>query len=201
MNASISRSERAEVQRERILQAAQKCFTEHGFHGASMAAIAETAQMSPGLIYRYFKSKSEIIQGIVERQLAWIARDITDGKLDLDGLVDALFERYRAPPVAEDGDCHIEPALFLEIVAESSRDAQVAATLRRFDEALESHLHRWLRKDDEGVVVDASRLAARTFAVRCFIEGLKVRQLRQPDIDPAILRRSLEHTLHCLRTL
>lgn len=37
---------RAEVQRERILCAAQKCFIEHGFHAASMANIAETAQMS-----------------------------------------------------------------------------------------------------------------------------------------------------------
>ena len=29
---------RAEVQRERILCAAQKCFIEHGFHAASMAS-------------------------------------------------------------------------------------------------------------------------------------------------------------------
>src|SRR3546814_14252294 len=33
------------AQRERILCAAQKCFVEHGFHAASMASIAETAEM------------------------------------------------------------------------------------------------------------------------------------------------------------
>ena len=40
-----------------ILDAAKKCFIEHGFHAASMANIAETAGMSPGLIYRYFENK------------------------------------------------------------------------------------------------------------------------------------------------
>src|SRR3546814_5115905 len=49
------------AQRERILCAAQKCFVEHGFHAASMASIAETAEMSAGLIYRYFENKNAII--------------------------------------------------------------------------------------------------------------------------------------------
>ena len=39
---------RAEAQHERILSAAQQCFIEHGFHAASMASIAETAEMSAG---------------------------------------------------------------------------------------------------------------------------------------------------------
>ena len=34
---------RTQAQRERILQAAQQCFIEHGFHAAGMAKIAETA--------------------------------------------------------------------------------------------------------------------------------------------------------------
>ena len=60
---------RAEAQRERILCAAQKCFIEHGFHAASMANIAETAQMSAGLMYRYFENKNAIVLAIVQRQL------------------------------------------------------------------------------------------------------------------------------------
>lgn len=192
-----TRSERAEAQRERILNAAQKCFTEHGFHGASMAAIAETAEMSPGLIYRYFKGKGEIIQGIVERQLAWVAREISEGRLGRQGPVDALFDGYRraAPCVAHD-HWSIEPALFLEIVAESSRDPQVAATLQRFDAAMEGHIHAWLLQQAHDP--DCPQLAVRTFALRCFIEGLKVRQLREPDIDPATLRGALQHALECL---
>ena len=52
---------RAEAQRERILAAAQQCFIRRGFHAAGMAAIAEVAGMSPGLIYRYFRDKQEVL--------------------------------------------------------------------------------------------------------------------------------------------
>jgi AcrR family transcriptional regulator len=48
---------------------ALKCFIEHGFHAASMANIAEAAQMSAGLMYRYFDNKNAIVLAIVERQL------------------------------------------------------------------------------------------------------------------------------------
>lgn len=51
---------RAEKQRQRILAAARRCFVERGFHAASMATIADTAEMSQGLIYRYFESKNAI---------------------------------------------------------------------------------------------------------------------------------------------
>jgi AcrR family transcriptional regulator len=60
----------AGAQRARILAAATTCFAEHGFHAASMASIAEAARMSPGLMYRYFPSKSAIVLAIIERQLA-----------------------------------------------------------------------------------------------------------------------------------
>ena len=43
MNATPAASDRATAQRNRILDAAQKCFAERGFHGASMASIADTA--------------------------------------------------------------------------------------------------------------------------------------------------------------
>ena len=56
---------RAARQRERILEAAEKCFIESGFHAASMAHIADTAGISAGLIYRYFESKSAIVRAII----------------------------------------------------------------------------------------------------------------------------------------
>ena len=60
---------RADAQRDRILCAAQKCFIEHGFHAASMASIADAAQMSAGLMYRYFDNKNAIVLAIIERQI------------------------------------------------------------------------------------------------------------------------------------
>ena len=42
-----------EQTRQRILDAAQKCFAHQGFHGATMSTIAETAGISAGLAYRF----------------------------------------------------------------------------------------------------------------------------------------------------
>src|SRR3546814_19480203 len=64
------------AQRERILCAAQKCFVEHGFHAASMASIAETAEMSAGLLYRSFQKDNAIILPTDELPLPHMAEDI-----------------------------------------------------------------------------------------------------------------------------
>lgn len=198
--APSKRDQRAAAQRDRILTAAQACFTEHGFHGASIAQIADTAEMSPGLIYRYFKNKHAIILGIVERQLEWILEDLAAGNLRDSDPVDTLVDGYRGKPILRSARCTIEPALFLEIVAESSRDADVARALQHFEDSLQHAAQDWLSKVgfSENSTDDAN-LHARTFALRCFIDGLKVRQVREPDIDPAILRAALVHAFASLR--
>ena len=90
---------RADAKRDRILCAALKCFIEHGFHAASMANIAETAQMSAGLIYRYFDNKNAIVLAIVQRQLAEkqaAIRQLQSSEQILDGLAQA-FEQWCLP--------------------------------------------------------------------------------------------------------
>ena len=47
--------------RQEILKAALELITEHGFHGAPIAAIAERAGVGAGTIYRYFANKDILI--------------------------------------------------------------------------------------------------------------------------------------------
>ena len=47
--------------REEILGAALSCFGRKGFHQTTMRDICDEARVSPGAIYRYFKSKDEFI--------------------------------------------------------------------------------------------------------------------------------------------
>ncbi|NMM78326.1 hypothetical protein B2J88_48645 [Rhodococcus sp. SRB_17] len=68
-HAALRSADQGAAFRKRILAAAKKCFVEYGFYTASMASIAETAEMSAGLIYRYFESKDAIILAIIEQQL------------------------------------------------------------------------------------------------------------------------------------
>lgn len=47
--------------REIIVAAALELITEHGFHGAPIAMIANRAKVAAGTIYRYFESKDVLI--------------------------------------------------------------------------------------------------------------------------------------------
>jgi AcrR family transcriptional regulator len=47
--------------RDEIIRATLELIAEHGFHGASMAMIAEKAGVGAGTIYRYFESKDVLI--------------------------------------------------------------------------------------------------------------------------------------------
>ena len=191
--SAIPAGSRAEAQRERILAAAHKCFAERGFHAASMASIAETADMSPGLIYRYFGGKSEIIQGIVKQQLALMAADLEARRGQLTDLPGLLLESYGQCADARGEKVGLEPALVLEIAAEASRDPLIAEAMQELDRTLQTRIQRWLATPvaEGGVGVAKAEVPARALALRLVIDGLKMRQAHEPDLDRDVLRQAL----------
>jgi AcrR family transcriptional regulator len=54
------------ARREQILAAARRCFLRNGLHNTSMQDLIREADLSVGAVYRYFKSKTEIINAIAE---------------------------------------------------------------------------------------------------------------------------------------
>ncbi len=52
--------------RDRILNAARKEFLARGFRGGNISAIAETAGVPVGNLYRYFNGKSGVLDAIVK---------------------------------------------------------------------------------------------------------------------------------------
>lgn len=178
------------AQRERILAAAKQCFVEHGFHAAGMALIAQTAGMSPGLIYRYFDSKNAIILAIVERQLevsrAGIcalsnAEDFAQGVFE-------IFNRWRnADPEI------MNAALLLEMSAEAGRDPQLGQAMADSDHEVRQEFVRWLSRNVEegglGLAPDVAEV--RALGLQCFVEGLAVRALREPDVPQQVLKAAI----------
>ena len=57
----------ARVQRRRrqILQAATRLMQESGFHAMSMQSVADAANMSVGLIYKYFGNKEDVLRAVI----------------------------------------------------------------------------------------------------------------------------------------
>jgi AcrR family transcriptional regulator len=181
----------AESQRERILDAAQKCFIEHGFQRASMAHIAQAAAISMGLAYRYFESKEAIMLAIIARELegkrARIAEMCTGTNF-----LDAVIEKFRGWQTGSPDVMHAP--LFLEMSAEATRNPEIASAVREADALTREAFDRWLTRaaGDGGLGLAAQEARERGLLMQCLIEGLVVRAARDPALDPADLRRALE---------
>lgn len=109
-----------EIRRLQILDAALKCFVKHGFHQASMKQICETAKMSPGNVYRYFKSKDDIILAASDYESEWVVKAMaklkTSKNLDhaITKLLIKIIKSESAPETSK---------LLIEIFAESTRNS------------------------------------------------------------------------------
>jgi len=87
--------------RTRILSATMKAVRQYGLEGARVQNISELAGISPGAMYRYFKSKDELLAECftyVDRQAAAIFEDVKFNPLtmltDPMGAVKSLWQPY-----------------------------------------------------------------------------------------------------------
>jgi AcrR family transcriptional regulator len=72
------------MSREAILESAAQVFRQKGFHGASMADIADAVQLQKASLYHHFSSKQDIllelldlaVEMVTERMLQVMAQDV-----------------------------------------------------------------------------------------------------------------------------
>ncbi|NLG75516.1 MAG: TetR/AcrR family transcriptional regulator [Xanthomonadaceae bacterium] len=183
-------TERALKQRERILEAARLCFLKRGFHAASIADIAQEADMSPGLMYRYFTNKQAIIKAIIERQLESGRRQLEEIKSPEDlvqGILNAI-ERWRSGSADQ-----MNAPLFLEISAEATRDPEIAAIVEEADQLIKNHLLEAMQRTapSRAIYEDPRRANARILLLLSVVEGLAIRACRDPQLDRELLRSAL----------
>jgi len=184
---------RAEAQRQRILDAAQRCFIARGFHAGSISDIAAEAEISQGLMYRYFENKRALILALIERQLTYDQDAIGHMPAAAD-LVDGLLRCYqlwaRGETLETRGNAIANVALYAEITAEAHRDPVVADVLRRHDRQTSAAITGWLRQHDiaRGRTPEAADLERRTLLMRLLVEGLAMRAVRDPDLAAETVR-------------
>lgn len=77
MSLDIARSKRGcgdglrrgRNKREQVLDVAARCFLESGYDGASINAMSREAGISKESVYRYFSSKKELFEAVIDREL------------------------------------------------------------------------------------------------------------------------------------
>ncbi len=94
---TVSREERHEDTKQKILFAARRLILEHGFRKVSLRAIAQAAQFSPAGLYEYFDSKSAILQSLAGRVSNQLQTRLNQAVLDNEsglGQLVAIGEAY-----------------------------------------------------------------------------------------------------------
>jgi AcrR family transcriptional regulator len=120
-----------------ILASVRQAFVEKGFDGASMQDLARASGMSVGNFYRYFPSKSAIVQALIEFDLADI-QNVFQAILAAPHPMSALRLglRQRIDGTIDDHD----PDLWSEIEAVARRSPEIGAAAQRMELAVSQAL-------------------------------------------------------------
>jgi AcrR family transcriptional regulator len=81
----MTRAERTERNRERVLAAAREVFLARGYHGATVEQIAEAAGFSTGVVYSQFGGKADLFLSLLEARIEQRIRDNAAVVASIDG--------------------------------------------------------------------------------------------------------------------
>jgi AcrR family transcriptional regulator len=188
--------EHLERRRRQILEAAVRCFSQQGFHRATMQDIVREAGLSPGAIYRYFASKEEIVAAIAserhaaEQRLLATAAAGGDFRAAVRALVGAFVRRLTEPG---------EPAwrrVSVQLWGEALRNPPVMDIVREgLDEPLRVLAARIRSGQEEGGIAPDLDPDATARVAAAIFQGLVLQQTWDPELDLAACGRAAEALL------
>ncbi|MFN3723735.1 MAG: TetR/AcrR family transcriptional regulator [Paracoccaceae bacterium] len=120
-----------------ILESARRAFAEKGFDGASMQDIARQAGMSVGNFYRYFPSKSAIVEALIALDMAEMEQDFAAILVHPEPIA-AL--RKTIERKITDSDCQGDGRIWAEITAASLRKPEIGDAACRMEAEIVVHL-------------------------------------------------------------
>src|SRR5579871_4776486 len=169
------------AKREHILDAAERCFMDKGFHAATMSDICREAGVSSGALYIYFSSKEDLIAGLCRRERDRVTKElarVTDARELLEAL-HSLAKHY----------CCKEPRekvrLHLEIAAEAGRNGLIAATRRSTDQDIRDRLVELFKRETaEGRIAPGYPVELIVRAMSALGDGLFMHRALDEDFDP-----------------
>ena len=187
-----------ERRRGQILEAARACFRARGFRETTIEEICAEARISPGALYRYFGSKSDIVAAVALEARATAEEALARLNLE-DGLIDALAEAARA--FFEAFNAEGDAALLSDIWAEAGRDPVLAKALRQSDQIAHARLSAAIeRAQTAGHAYPALASDAAAEALLAALDGLALRRALWPaDEVSSAVRRYRALALHVLK--
>jgi len=181
-----------EARRSDLLAAAARCFARQGFHRTTMLDVAHEAAASPGAIYRYFRSKEEIIAAIAgerHRGEGALLREAAAGEpgAALQTLLHAFLGRLMEP------EEQAWRRVTVQLWAEALRDDTVRdVVLAGLSEPLQVLTDVVARAQREGRLAPTADPRAVARVAAAIFQGLVLQQAWEPDVDVEAYLRAVE---------
>jgi AcrR family transcriptional regulator len=180
----LRRTERRQLTRAQLLDAAERIFARDGFRGASVEAIAEEAGYSHGAIYSNFKGKDDLFLVLVEERIdAQLARVYEAADTELSRGSEPLEAARRFVAMLQH-----ERDTFLLLVDFWNRAVRDPEAAHRFAER-HARMRTLIGRIVEGVVRDlGSELALPrdqvATAIIALFNGFAIERLANPEAAP-----------------
>jgi AcrR family transcriptional regulator len=175
--------EHLNARRAQIMDAARACFARKGFAQSTIQDICAEAGLSPGAIYRYFKSKNDIVFAIGDEGREAVLEMIEEmkGRHTALEVLDCIGERFfglLAEPMADQG-----MLAHPELWAETLRNPEMREHTLRSMEAWRNALAALIEKgQEEGVFGREIDPQACAMVLIASFEGLQLQLARNPEL-------------------
>src|SRR5580704_13161744 len=134
--------------RNQILEAAKHVFADAGYHGASIHAIIERADIARGTFYLYFESKSAVFSSILDQAMADLRRHMHRIEVDNPKIPPQLQLRAQVIDALE-YVVQDRPLAMLLLSAGHTPDAEAAERLDQFFGEIRDLLRRAFESGQE----------------------------------------------------
>jgi AcrR family transcriptional regulator len=176
--------------RERLLEAAARCFARRGYQGASINEIAAEAGFSKGALYWNFASKEELFFSLLDERIDRRLGALFELTGSADQDINAELSRRLSAVLDENRDLVL---LFHEYSAMAVRDPKLRASYVRRNAKLREGIARAVeaRQRALGVALSLPAEQIATAAI-ALADGLSIEQLTDPDsVPPELLGQIL----------
>lgn len=156
-----------DARRQQIIDAARALFATRGFARTSMSDLVEASGLSNGAIYRYFKSKDEIVAAICDQSTQSLPKELTPESID-------SFLQHIRTLAREESHARLVAQIYAEAAVSAPLTALVQSQLNELRAAIAALLPDRAPADAQGI--------ADSFIALChgYTQQLAVRG----DVDP-----------------
>ena len=124
----MGRPSQREQRRAEILEAFRHALADHGYAGATVAVVAEHANVAPGLLHHHFESKREMLSALLRAEISRFNTRVREYPESDDPLLAYVDAALKLDSRAD----HVGARCWVSMFAETLREPALFRQMRRF---------------------------------------------------------------------